>query len=140
MMTPFPTGPAFEGTIVFCPQCYPTIGMHGDQRHFGDFLRDFPGCKDIDLYDMHGERVTNVYRAVFPYNGPPIVEQDLMSEGRPVRCAECGVAFLRHVQAYEGLRIHFGPSFPAERIPYWLRPEHMADIDRIKTAARRIRE
>jgi hypothetical protein len=118
---PYPTAPSLIGKLVFCPNCYPTLGMTGDRRHYGDFSRDFEYGNLIELYDMYGTKVLNVERAVFPYDGTPVVQGLLFQDGRPVKCAACYYGMLRYIEAYPGLEVRFLPGYPDGAIPAWLR-------------------
>lgn len=119
---PYPTGLSADGRLIFCPTCYPTLGMSGDRRHLGDFSRDFEYGNLIDLYDMYGNKVLNVERAVFPYTGTPMVQALYFRGGRPVKCGSCYFTFLNVLEPYPGLEVRFSPEYPPEQIPLWLLP------------------
>lgn len=122
-MKPYPKGPSFDGSLAFCPNCYPMLGMNPARTHMGDLSRDFETGYLVELFDEYGHKVMNIERAVFPLIGTPLVQEMVYVDGRPLKCGQCHFGILKRIRLYPGLQARFDPRVPEELIAPWLRPK-----------------
>jgi hypothetical protein len=109
---------AVQGSLTFCPVCYPLLGLNGPQRHNGDLSRDFPGGDAIDLYEDDA-KLLYVERLLKPVHGPTILQEWVQDNGRFVRCPRCRFQYLRRLRMADDVRVVFMPHFPDGMLPVW---------------------